>query len=93
MCGEWTHPLVRWLQCVWLSIPMATCPFPCPHRPGLCLQIEDVPQEIQTKGGPVSVSREIAGAFNLEGVREVWVRRVERVEVGLDLVELRIKVC
>ena len=51
-----------------------------------------MPQEIQTKGGPLSVSREIAGAFNLEGVREVYVRRVERVEVGLDLVELRIKV-
>ncbi len=50
-----------------------------------------MPQEIQSKGGPVSISRDIAGAFGLEGVREVCVRRVEREEVGLDLVELRIK--
>lgn len=30
--------------------------------------------------------------FNLEGVREVCVRKVEREDVGLDLVELRFKV-
>ena len=52
-----------------------------------------MPQEVQSKGGPLSISREIAGAFSLEGVREVRVKRVEREEVGLDLVELRIKVC
>ena len=39
------------------------------------------------------MSREIAGAFNLDGVREVCVKRVEREDVGLDLIELRIKVC
>ncbi len=63
------------------------------HRSGPFLQIETVPQEVQSKGGPLSISREIAGAFSLEGVREVRVKRVEREEVGLDLVELRIKVC
>jgi hypothetical protein len=30
--------------------------------------------------------------FKLEGVREVSVRKVERDEVGLDLVEVRFKV-
>ena len=54
--------------------------------------MEYVPQEIQSKGGPLSVSKEVAQAFNLDGVREVIVRRVERDEVALDLVELRFKV-
>ena len=38
-------------------------------------------------GGPLSISRELAAAFQLEGVREVAVR-----VVGLDLMEVRFKV-
>lgn len=56
------------------------------------LQIEYVPQEIQQKGGPLSIRKEVAQVFNFEGVKEVVVRRVERDEVALDLVELRFKV-
>lgn len=41
----------------------------------------------------MSISKELAQMFKLEGVREVSVRRVDREEVGLDLVELRFKVC
>lgn len=44
-------------------------------------------------GGPLSISKELAQMFKLEGVREVSVRKVDRDEVGLDLVELRFKVC
>ena len=43
-------------------------------------------------GGPLSISRELAVAFQLEGVREVAVRVVDRAEVGLDLMEVRFKV-
>ena len=43
-------------------------------------------------GGPLSISRELAAAFQLEGVREVAVRMVDRAEVGLDLMEVRFKV-
>lgn len=44
-------------------------------------------------GGPLSISKELAQMFGLEGMREVTVRKVESEEVGLDLVELRFKVC
>ena len=47
---------------------------------------------IYYSGGPLSISKELAQMFKLEGVREVSVRRVDREEVGLDLVELRFKV-
>ncbi len=43
-------------------------------------------------GGPLSISKDLAQTFNLEGLREVRVRKVERDSVGLDLVELRFKV-
>ena len=43
-------------------------------------------------GGPLSISKELAQMFNLEGTREVLVRKVKSEEVGLDLVELRFKV-
>ncbi len=43
-------------------------------------------------GGPLSISKELAQMFNLEGMREVSVRKVEGEDVGLDLVELRFKV-
>ena len=43
-------------------------------------------------GGPLSISKELAQMFSLEGLREVTVRKVEGDEVGLDLVELRFKV-
>lgn len=43
-------------------------------------------------GGPLSISKELAQMFNFERVREVCVRKVEKEEVGLDLVELRFKV-
>ena len=47
----------------------------------------------ECSGGPLSISKELAQTFNLEGVKEVSVKKVEREEVGLDLVELRFKVC
>ena len=43
-------------------------------------------------GGPLSISNDVAQAFSLMGVREVKVRRVEREEVGLDLLEIKFKV-
>ena len=42
-------------------------------------------------GGPLSIRRELAAAFQLEGVREVAVRVVDWAEVGLDLMEVRFK--
>ena len=42
-------------------------------------------------GGPLSILNDVAAAFNLTGVREVCVRKVEREWVGLDLVELSFK--
>ena len=44
-------------------------------------------------GGPLSINHELSQAFNLTGGRKVCVRRVEREEVGVDLMELRFKVC
>ena len=41
----------------------------------------------------MSVSKELAQMFDLEGVREVCVKKVEKDAVGLDLVELKFKVC
>ena len=40
----------------------------------------------------MSVSKELAQHFNLEGVKEVNVRKVEKEEVGIDLLELKFKV-
>ena len=44
-------------------------------------------------GGLLSINHELSQAFNLTGGRKVCVRRVEREEVGVDLMELRFKVC
>ena len=43
-------------------------------------------------GGPLSISKELAQHFNLEGVKEVNVRKVDKEEVGIDLLELKFKV-
>ena len=43
-------------------------------------------------GGPLSISSEVAQAFNLTGVKWVRVRRVDKKEVGLDMLEVRFKV-
>ena len=43
-------------------------------------------------GGPLSISQEVAQAFNLNGLREVCIRRVDKQVVALDLVEFRFKV-
>ena len=43
-------------------------------------------------GGPLSISQEVAQAFNLSGLREVCIRRVDKDKVALDLVEFRFKV-
>ena len=48
---------------------------------------------VRVAGGPLSISKELAQMFGLEGTREVNVRKVQGDEVGLDLVELRFKVC
>lgn len=48
---------------------------------------------ITVAGGPLSISKELAQMFDLEGVREVCVKKVEKDAVGLDLVELKFKVC
>jgi len=40
----------------------------------------------------LSISKELAQTFGFEGVREVYVRKQQREDVGLDLVELRFKV-
>ena len=47
---------------------------------------------ISMSGGPLSINHELSQAFNLTGGRKVCVRRVEREEVGVDLMELRFKV-
>uniref|UniRef100_A0A1X7T7C6 Uncharacterized protein n=1 Tax=Amphimedon queenslandica TaxID=400682 RepID=A0A1X7T7C6_AMPQE len=44
------------------------------------------------KSGPLSISGEVAHAFNLSGLREVCIRRVDKDEVTLDLVEFRFKI-
>ena len=43
-------------------------------------------------GGPLSVGKELAQLYNLEGVKEVNVRKVDKDEVGIDLLELKFKV-
>ena len=43
-------------------------------------------------GGPLSVNKELAQLYNLEGVKEVNVRKVDKEEVGIDLLELKFKV-
>ena len=43
-------------------------------------------------GGPLSLSKEIAQLYSLEGVKEVSVRKVNKEEVGIDLLELKFKV-
>jgi hypothetical protein len=45
-----------------------------------------------TTGGPLSVGKELAQLYNLEGVKEVNVRKVDKDEVGIDLLELKFKV-
>ena len=40
-------------------------------------------------GGPLSISQEVALAFNVNGLREVCIRRIDK---QLDLVEFRFKV-
>lgn len=53
-----------------------------------CSSCDCVPNE----GGPISVSSEVAHAFNLTGVKQVYIRRINKKEVGLDMVEVRFKV-
>ena len=43
-------------------------------------------------GGPISISQEVATAFNLVSGRETCIRRVDKDLVALDLVEFRFKV-
>ena len=38
------------------------------------------------------MGRELAQLYNLEGVKEVNVRKVNKDEVGIDLLELKFKV-
>ena len=38
------------------------------------------------------MNRELAQFYNLEGVKEVYIRKVEKEEVGIDLLELKFKV-
>ena len=45
-----------------------------------------------TTGGPLSIGKELAQLYNLEGVKEVNVRKVDKDEVGIDLLELKFKV-
>uniref|UniRef100_A0A1X7TK67 Uncharacterized protein n=1 Tax=Amphimedon queenslandica TaxID=400682 RepID=A0A1X7TK67_AMPQE len=44
------------------------------------------------KSGPLSISGEVAHAINLSGLREVCIRRVDKDEVTLDLVEFIFKI-
>uniref|UniRef100_A0A1X7SWV2 Uncharacterized protein n=1 Tax=Amphimedon queenslandica TaxID=400682 RepID=A0A1X7SWV2_AMPQE len=43
------------------------------------------------KSGPLSISGEVAHTINLSGLREVCIRRVDKDEVTLDLVEFIFK--
>ena len=43
-------------------------------------------------GSPLSISSEVAHAFKLNGLKSVCIRRVDKKEVGLDMVEVRFKV-
>ena len=47
---------------------------------------------VNYKGGLLSISQEIAQAFNVNGLREVCIRWVDKQPVALDLVEFRFKV-
>ena len=38
------------------------------------------------------MGKELAQLYNLEGVKEVIVRKVDKDEVGIDLLELKFKV-
>uniref|UniRef100_A0A1X7T8H0 Uncharacterized protein n=1 Tax=Amphimedon queenslandica TaxID=400682 RepID=A0A1X7T8H0_AMPQE len=58
----------------------------------LLLKVSKIPADVQAKGGPLSISGEVAHAINLSGLREVCIRRVDKDEVTLDLVVFRFKV-
>ena len=53
---------------------------------------DHAPYVSMATGGPLSVGRELAQLYNLEGVKEVNVRKVDKDEVGIDLLELKFKV-
>ena len=54
--------------------------------------VERAPCISMATGGPLSVGKELAQLYNLEGVKEVIVRKVDKDEVGIDLLELKFKV-
>ena len=54
--------------------------------------VEHAPCVSMATGGPLSVGKELAQLYNLEGVKEVIVRKVDKDEVGIDLLELKFKV-
>ncbi len=64
-----------------------------------CLSIGYLPPSLPPSlppalsGGPLSILQEVAQEFGLQGVREVCVKKVVREEVGLDLIEVKFKVC
>ncbi|XP_019859216.1 PREDICTED: uncharacterized protein LOC109587417 [Amphimedon queenslandica] len=58
----------------------------------LLLEVSKILAEVQAKGGPLSISGEVAHAINLSGLREVCIRRVDKDEVTLDLVEFIFKI-
>ena len=53
---------------------------------------EHAPCVSMATGGPLSVGKELAQLYNLEGVKEVNVRKVDKDEVGIDLLEIKFKV-
>jgi hypothetical protein len=60
-------------------------------RNHLLLEVVKTSLDVQNKGGPISISNDVAQAFNLTGFREFCIRRVDKQTVGLDLVEFRFK--
>ena len=74
----------------WHSLPFtpslsSSSSFPSPHR--------HRHHTFLFKGGPLSISTDVAQAFKLNGLKNVYIRRVNKKEVGLDMVEVRFKAC
>ncbi len=79
------------------------------YRNHLLLEVKTLSYDLQSKGilllllllllwllllgGPISISQEVSGPFNLISGRETCIRRVDKELVALDLVEFRFKVC
>uniref|UniRef100_A0A1X7TI63 Uncharacterized protein n=1 Tax=Amphimedon queenslandica TaxID=400682 RepID=A0A1X7TI63_AMPQE len=56
-----------------------------------CIMCIIVMEIFYWKWSTYSISGEVAHAINLSGLREVCIRRVDKDEVTLDLVEFRFK--